>query len=219
MRALALAEADAARGRLPEGRQAELLGVIEEVVEDLDAYTDEDPQSKQANQPASKKNGASENSPADNAGKEESPVVLVQAQGVVDQAASVLLADVLKKRGVTPSVVPHDQTRQAANSAGLRAEARIICISSFEGSQSGAMPVRYLIRRWRRVLPNARFLACFWQPDQDSGKLEELRKKVGADLIATSLKDAAQICSEEMKAITSKRGRSAIRPSPAAQHS
>jgi hypothetical protein len=57
--------------------------------------------------------------------------------------------------------------------------------------------VRYLIRRWRRAVPDARFLACFWRPDQEE-KSDELRKNVGADFIATSLKEAADICCEEM---------------------
>ncbi|HWJ17376.1 MAG TPA: AI-2E family transporter, partial [Geobacterales bacterium] len=210
MKALALAEADAARGKLPDDRQADLLEVIEDVVEDLESHTDEEPKSEQAKQAVSKKNGASEKASSSNTEKESSPVLLIQAQGAVDQAASVLLADVLKKRGVTPSVVPYEQTRRAANSSALGTDARIICISSFEGPQSGSLPVRYLIRRWRRVLPDARFLACFWQPDQDAGKLDELRKKVGADLIATSLKDAAEICCDEMKATLSKKGRNAI---------
>ena len=216
MKALALAEADAARGRLPGDRQAEILAVIEDVVEDLDSHMDEDPQSKQADQAASKKNGASEKGSASHTERESSPVLLIQAQSAVDQAASVLLADVLKKRGVTPSVVPYDHTRRAANSSALGTDARIICISSFEGSQSGSLPVRYLIRRWRRAHPDARFLACFWRPDQDAENLEELRKKVGADLIATSLKDAAQICCDEMKATLSKKGRGAIRERSAA---
>ena len=214
MKALALAEADAARGRLPDDRQAELLGVIEEVVEDLESHTDEEPKSEQAKQAVSKKNGASEKGSA--SAEKESPVLLIQAQSAVDQAASVLLADVLKKRGMTPLVVPYEQTRRAANSSALGTDARIICISSFEGAQSGSLPVRYLIRRWRRVFPDARFLACFWQPDQNAENLDELRKKVGADLLATSLKDAAEICCDEVKATLSKKGRSAGRDRSAA---
>jgi predicted PurR-regulated permease PerM len=205
MKALALAEADAARGRLPDDRQEELLRVIEEVVEDLEAYTD------QENQPAGKKNGVSDKGSASDADKESSPVLLIPAQSAVDQAATLLLGDVLRKRGAVPSVVPHDQTRRASGSNVLRTGARIICISSFEEPRAGALPVRYLIRRWRRALPDARFLAWFWRPDQDAGNMEELRKKVGADLIATSLKDAAQICCDEMKASISTRGPSAIR--------
>jgi predicted PurR-regulated permease PerM len=209
MKALALAQADAARGRLSAVRQIELLRVIEDVVEDLEAYTDEEPKSKQDNQPG-KKNGASEKDSGGNAEKDSSPVLLIPAQSAVDQAASVLLADVLRKRGVTPSVVPHDQTRRASSSTALTG-ARIICISSFEEPQAGALPVRYLSRRWRRALPDALFLACFWRPDEDAGNMEELRKKVGADLIVTSLKDAAQICCDEMTVSVSTRDRSAIR--------
>jgi hypothetical protein len=210
MKALALAEADAARGRLPDDRQAELLRVIEDVIEDLDAYTDEEPKSKQDNPPAGKKNGASGKGSASDADKEKSPVLLIPAQSAVDQAASVLLADVLRKRGAAPFIVPHDQTRRASGSSALRTGARIICISSFERARAGALPARYLIRRWRRALPDALFLACFWRPDQDAENMEELRKKVGADLIATSLKDAAQICCDEMKPSISTKGRSAI---------
>jgi hypothetical protein len=211
MKALALAEADSARGRLPEDRQTELLRVIEDVVEDLEAYTDEEPKSKQDNPPAEKKNGASEKDSGSDAEKDSSPVLLIPAQSAVDQAATLLLADVLRKRGLTPSVVPHDQTRRTSSLSTLRTGARIICISSFEGPQSGPLPVRYLIRRWRRALPDALFLACFWHPDEDAGNMEELRKKVGADLIATSLKDAAQICCDEMEASISTKGQSAIR--------
>jgi hypothetical protein len=116
----------------------------------------------------------------------------------------------LRKRGAAPSVVPHDQTRRASGSNALRTGARIICISSFERPRAGALPARYLIRRWRRALPDASFLACFWRPDQDAGNMEELRKKVGADLIATSLKEAAQICRDEMKASISTKGRSTV---------
>ena len=210
MKALALAEADAARGRLSDDRQAEILRVIENVVEDLEDYTDEDSKSKQDNQPAGKGNGASDKGSASDADKEASPILLIPAQSAVDQAASVLLADVLRKRGAAPSIMPRDQTRRASGSNALRTGARIICISSFERPRAGALPARYLIRRWRRALPDARFLACFWRPDQDAENMEELRKKVGADLIATSLKDAAQICCDEMKASISKKGQSAI---------
>ena len=210
MKALALAEADAARGRLSDDRQAEILRVIENVVEDLEDYTDEDSKSKQDNQSAGKGNGASDKGSAGDADKEASPILLIPAQSAVDQAASVLLADVLRKRGAAPSIMPRDQTRRASGSNALRTGARIICISSFERPRAGALPARYLIRRWRRALPDARFLACFWRPDQDAENMEELRKKVGADFIATSLKDAAQICCDEMKASISKKGQSAI---------
>jgi predicted PurR-regulated permease PerM len=209
IKALALAKADAARGRLPEDRQAQLLEVIEDVVEDLEGYTDEDP-AKQGDRHPRKKNGAHEKGAAGDIEKASFPVLLIQAQSAIDQAASVLLADVLKKRGLTPSVQPYNRSRRTALPSASRPAARIVCISSFESTQSGALPVRYLIRRWQQALPDARFLACFWRPDQDAGKLEELRKKVGADLIATSLKEAAEICCDELKSAIPKSTRDAI---------
>jgi predicted PurR-regulated permease PerM len=207
MKALALAEADASRGRLPEDRQSELLRVIEDVIEDLESYTDEDPGNQGHRRPA-KKNGAEKDAATDTE-KAGCPLLLIQARGAVDQAASALLANVLKKRGLAPSVQPYNRTRRAALQSAQRPAAKLICISCFEGAHSGALTVRYLIRRWRQALPEARFLACFWRPDQEPEKLDELRKKIGADFIATSLKEAADLCCNELKPARSKSARDA----------
>ena len=47
------------------------------------------------------------------------------------------------------------------------------------------------------MLPEARVFACFWFFDGDAAKLEELRKNVGADFAAASLKEATGVCSRE----------------------
>jgi hypothetical protein len=57
--------------------------------------------------------------------------------------------------------------------------------------------VRYLIKRLRRVMPNARFLAGFWMLLGNDAKAEEWRAAVGADLAATSLTHALKICVNE----------------------
>jgi hypothetical protein len=59
--------------------------------------------------------------------------------------------------------------------------------------------VRYQIRRFKRVLPKARFLACFWMLGEGSTKAEDWKVAVGADFVATSLDQAAQICAREMR--------------------
>jgi hypothetical protein len=59
--------------------------------------------------------------------------------------------------------------------------------------------VRYQIRRFKRALPQARFVACFWMLGGDSAKAEDWRGAVGADFVATSLDQAAQICALEMR--------------------
>ena len=52
--------------------------------------------------------------------------------------------------------------------------------------------VRYQIRRFKRVLPKARFLACFWMLGEGSTKAEDWKVAVGADFVATSLDQAAK---------------------------
>jgi hypothetical protein len=53
--------------------------------------------------------------------------------------------------------------------------------------------VRYLIRRLRKVMPLAIFLACFWMLGDDRDKVEEWVQAVGADFGATSLVEATAI--------------------------
>jgi hypothetical protein len=61
--------------------------------------------------------------------------------------------------------------------------------------------VRYLVRRVRRKLPNALILAGFWRlrndpADENDTLGKELQSSVGADLYATSLRQAIDLCIE-----------------------
>ena len=53
--------------------------------------------------------------------------------------------------------------------------------------------IRYIIRRLRRKLPNARILLGCWMADNDTVRL---RDAVKADAVATSLRDAVRLCIE-----------------------
>jgi hypothetical protein len=59
--------------------------------------------------------------------------------------------------------------------------------------------VRYQIRRFKRALPKARFLACFWMLGGDSAKVEDWKVAVGADFVATSIDQAALVCARELR--------------------
>ena len=54
--------------------------------------------------------------------------------------------------------------------------------------------MRYLIRRLKRVMPNATFVACFWMLGTDETKRDEWRSAVGADFACVSLSEATAIC-------------------------
>jgi predicted PurR-regulated permease PerM len=195
MRALAFAHADAARGKLPEEKQLDLLDVISDVIEDLEDYADlKAGKELQPGRPQAAKVEASSAKVAPS--KSESPILLLAARTPVDQAASLLFADVLKKRGLEAPVQPY--SRRPGPVSTPRSRPKIVCVSCFGGSEAGSSSVRLLIKRYRRVFADSRFVACFWHLNSDPAKMEELRKSTDADFIATSLKAAAQICVDEV---------------------
>ena len=198
MKALALAYADAAEGRLSQEKQEELYGTIEEVVEDLADYDDAAKPVKKAEAatPEDEEEGgevAAANGESGGAQKIPYPILLIPARNAVDQSASLLLSDILSKRGLEPSLQSNAHGGRRKLSTETPQAANIVCISCF-GER--LLPVRYLIRRWRRLMPGARFVACFWLNNGDSAKLDEWQKNTGADFVAGSLHDAAHICCE-----------------------
>ncbi len=144
MAALSLAQADAAEGKLPNEKQSELCSTIEEIVEDLADYSDVTSPAK--NDEAARieeENDASALPPG------AYPILLIPARSPLDQAASLLLAHILEKRGLAPAIEPYAAGRPGRGYKPSAPQARIACISCF----GNPAPVRYLIRRWRRLLP------------------------------------------------------------------
>jgi predicted PurR-regulated permease PerM len=199
MKALALAQADAAEGKLSKERQVELCDTIAEIVDDLADYSDEISPAKTA---------IAVHPTVDTKPKEDeqinihaplgttNPILLAPARSPLDQSASMLLAHILKKHGLEAVVQAYAPAARGWESKPTSADSQIVCISYFGASQNPVL-VRYVIRRLRRVLPDARFVACFWLLGADPSKLEDWRNKVGAEFVATSLKEAADICQRE----------------------
>jgi len=195
MPALALAQTDAAHGKLSHEKQLEVCETVEEVVEDLSDYDDQDPET-----------GADARADAPNLAAgipEEYTVLCVASRSPLDQAASAMLAQLLEKHGLSARVQPFTDVATARSFKINVPDAPLVCLSYF-GSAGNPAHVRYLIRRLRRIMPNARFLAGFWMlPGQDE-KAEEWRAAVGAHLVATSLSQAVAICTTEVLAHVSR---------------
>jgi hypothetical protein len=107
-----------------------------------------------------------------------------------------MLAQILEKRGLAAALQP---LAPSGAGPGVPAEARdatLVCLSYFGGTSRPAH-VRYLIRRLRRLMPRTQFIACFWMLGDVPAQLEEWKKSVGADFVATSLNQAAMICCRE----------------------
>ena len=77
-------------------------------------------------------------------------------------------------------------------------DAQLVCLSYF-GSIANLAHARHQIRRFKRVLPQARFWPAFGMLGEESAKAEDAKMAVGADFVATSLDQAAQICAREIR--------------------
>ena len=206
MKALLLAQADAAHGKLSRDKQVEICDTFEEIVEDLEEFHDETPQPKKAragkNDEAKADGGADdENEPAapavpvlsrgrlPDAWQLPHPVLCVPSRSALDELACLMLAETSRRHGVGAWVQPFTDIATPKNLRIASTDLPLVFLSYF-GTASKPAPVRYLVRRLKRVLPNAKFMVGFWTLGEDRTKVEEWTKAVGADYGVTSLKEA-----------------------------
>jgi predicted PurR-regulated permease PerM len=193
MKALALAQADAAQGKLSPEKQLRVRDAMEEVLEELSDYADEPPVGD---------NRSGSHAPVlvaehlSGPWRVEHPVMCAASRSPLDEAASLMLAQLLGKHGLAAGVQPFGDVVSARTLKIDAVDAPLVCLSYF-GRASNPAHVRYLIRRLRRVMPKARFLAGFWMLAGQPDKAEEWRAAVGAHLVATSLSQALSHCVAE----------------------
>ena len=100
------------------------------------------------------------------------------------------------KHGLAAWVQPFADVASVKNFKIDALDARLVCVSYF-GAQATPTHMRYLIRRLKRLMPHARFLAGFWMLGNEATKLEEWRTIVGADFACGTLVEATTICVRE----------------------
>jgi predicted PurR-regulated permease PerM len=124
------------------------------------------------------------------------PVLCIAGRGMLDEAVSTMLAQLLDKQGLPTRVVPHTSTARAALGALDVAGVAMVCISYLELSGSPSH-LRYLLRRLRRRLPpDALVLVGLWPAEEAILQDERLRAAVGADYYTSSLHEAVEACLE-----------------------
>jgi predicted PurR-regulated permease PerM len=193
MKALILAQADAAVGKLTNEKQQAIRDTADEIIDVLSDYRDINPM---INEDTSKGENISEVISTESELMDS--VLCVPSRSSLDEAAAAMLAQILEKRGIKAIVQPIETSRPVKNRSDNVPDAQLVCLSYF-GSMAKPAHVRYQIRRFKRVLPQARFLACFWMLGEESAKAEDWKMAVGADFVATSLDQAAQISAREMR--------------------
>jgi hypothetical protein len=169
-RALMLAQADVNRGVLDERRQARIRDAIKGLVDNLAAHDDDE-----------------NPGPPPPESWRDRPVLCVAGRGALDEAAGILVVDMLAKYGLGARLVSADQT-SAAQIGDLDTEGvRLVCVSYLEpGTFKNA---RYQVRRLRKTIPGVPIIALFWGLSDDNSRYLDSIEATECDIVTTGLKE------------------------------
>jgi hypothetical protein len=121
-------------------------------------------------------------------------VLCIAGRGPLDEEASAMLAQLLRKQGLTSRVVPHAATVRAMVDRLDVSGVTMVCISNVALTGNPSHP-RYLMRRLRGRLPRkVPVLIGFWPEGEAVLHDERLRAAVGANYYAGSLHEAVETC-------------------------
>lgn len=208
LEALRLAQTDASRGALDASELGRVVDAINDIVDDMGDREDRTPDAKDARTTTAPRPAPDSALITDNdlpvlaaedlapRWRGEAPILCVSGRSPLDEAAATLLAQLLGKHGLHARVVSFSGQPDPA-SVETRA-VRLVCVSHVSG---GARPIRLriMLRRLRRHMPNVRILVGLWAQDRDGAALQRLKDAVGADHIATTLREAVVIASREAR--------------------
>ena len=177
-RALMLAQNDVNRGVLDPLRQTRIRDAIKGLIVNLADRRDEDAAGVGADLPESWRDAPLE------------PVLCVAGRGPLDEAAALLLVDMLGKYGVGARVVSSDET-SAANVRDLQCMGvQLTCVSYLEpGTFKNA---RYQVRRLRKRMPGVPVIALFWGLAGDNTRYLDGIEATECDIVTTGLKETVQ---------------------------
>src|SRR6185437_8723353 len=171
-RALMLAQADVNRGVLDLTRQIRIRDAIKGVVLNL-SERKEDSGIRHVELPATWRSGK--------------PVLCIAGRGPLDEAAALLLVDMLEKYGVGAQVVSSDQASVAQIDTLDVTGVQMVCVSYLEpGTYKNA---RYQVRRLRKHAPGVPVLAVFWGLGDDHSRYLDSIEATECDVVTTGLKE------------------------------
>jgi len=207
---LRLAKADLVRGVLDEERVARILETVREVVEDLADHDDRAPQPGDATTDAEAVDAVESTDDREGASdlpvlapeemappfRNEGSVVCIAGQGPLDEAAAIMLAQLLDKHGIR-TAVESPEALARPNVVDLQARKyALVCLCYIDAGSPAHM--RYNLRRLRRRLPDASLmLACLSLPAGATSSV--LGDDTRADLVAGSLREAVKLCIDAVR--------------------
>src|SRR5215469_368612 len=171
-KALMLAQADVNRGVLDPTRQSRIRDAIKGVVFNLSGRRDETDIRRVELPPVWRR------------GK---PVLCIAGRGPLDEAAALLLVDMLEKYGIGAQVVSSDQASAAHIDLLDASGVQVVCLSYLEpGTYKNA---RYQVRRLRKHIAGVPVMAVFWGLGDDHSRYLDSIEATECDVVTTGLKE------------------------------
>ena len=176
-RALMLAQDDVNRGVLDPLRQNRIRDAIKGLIINLAERRDDD-------------SAATAAADLPDTWRDSEPVLCVAGRGPLDEAAALLLVDMLSKYGIGARVVSSDET-SATNIRELDCTGvQMTCVSYLEpGTFKNA---RYQVRRLRKRMPGVPVMALFWGLAGDNSRYLDGIEATECDIVTTGLKETVQ---------------------------
>jgi predicted PurR-regulated permease PerM len=206
VRGLALAQLDVNRGVIDHDRRVQIRDAVEELVDDLSDHDDAPPGGTEGEKVDET---AAPARPREEAGTQEAAVLCVAGRGSLDEAAAMMLAQLLQKHGMGARVVP---SREVSPPNILRLDAggvKVVCLTYLE--PGGFTSARYMVRRVRRRLPRARVVLGLWTQTEAESDRDNAVRQSEADLVVTSLAQAVERIASEVDSGTAAAS-GAVRP-------
>jgi predicted PurR-regulated permease PerM len=205
LKGLQLAAKDLERGVLDGPRLVAIRTAIRHVVHDLDAFDDVEPKHDKPKEapmislPGETPPAIDGSAPAQHGAdlpadwRDDHAILCIAGRGALDEAASHMLAQLLRKHGLGARVAPHGAVSRDGIERLTLTGIKMICISYLEIAGSPAH-LRYLLRRIRRRCPSVTILVGLWPMDEPVLRDPQLQRQIGADLYVATLRDAVQAC-------------------------
>jgi hypothetical protein len=129
----------------------------------------------------------------------DEPIRTIGGGTALDEAAAAVLAEVLKKLGLGAKVLEKDAISAAHIASLASTEAKLICLC-YLGLGTSPAPIRYLVRRLRRIIPEGtRIFVCYWGDEIGVPAAKEMLQAADADAYALSLAEAVELCVKAAK--------------------
>lgn len=211
LKGLQLAAVDAVRGVLTEAQSDRIKHAFDTLLEDLEEYEDEEPRGAKPDEAAAPTRSEQDvpKHPPPGGGPDilppswrgEAPVLCIAGRGLLDDAASAMLAQLLRKNGLNARVVQHEAASRAAVANLDVTGVQMICLCYLELSGTPSH-LRYLLRRLRQRAPGVKLLVGLWPSEQTILLDERLRAAFGADYYTSSLRETVEACLDAARSET-----------------